>query len=181
MKLYLASMKSTSFKSKIDYLEKLKLHYISVTDEVLKKFKLPDDKSIYNQRFEITINDKVKWKGGTVALGNNSAYITFSKQRMKEADVHFGDNVDVHLVKDTSEFGFDVPFEFSEVLNQDPEGKRRFDLLKKGFQRAIIYLVVQIKSSDKRIEKSIFLIENLKKSPEGNETMRHVLGKDLPA
>jgi hypothetical protein len=49
-----------------------------------------------------------------------------------------------------------------------------------GFQRGIIYLVIQIKSSDKKIEKSIFFLENLKRTPKGDETMRHILGKDLP-
>ena len=45
--------------------------------------------------------------------------------------------------------------------------------------RAIIYLVIQIKSSDKKIEKSIFFLENLKRAQKGEETMHHVLGKDL--
>jgi uncharacterized protein YdeI (YjbR/CyaY-like superfamily) len=84
------------------------------------------------------------------------------------------------LEKDTSEYGFIVPEEFEEVLRQDDHASAVFLALPKGTRRAIIYLVLQIKSSDKRIEKSIFFLDNLKKAPVGKLTMRHILGKDLP-
>ena len=99
---------------------------------------------------------------------------------MKELDVHLNDTVDVELKRDFSEYGFDVPEEFTEVLRQDPEGRERFESLTMGKRRAIIYLVIQLKSSQKKIEKTIFFLENLKCAPKGKETMRHVLGKDLP-
>ena len=52
------------FKSRIDHLEKLKLHHITVTDKALRI--MPDDmnKSIYNQRFIITLKNLVTWQGG---------------------------------------------------------------------------------------------------------------------
>lgn len=168
-----------TFTSKIEYLDKLKLHHIIVEEAILKKFADKDAKSVYNQRFEITING-VKWKGGTVSLGDKTAYITFSKQRMKEAQVELGDTVEVTLVKDTSKYGFDVPEEFTSALELDQEAKRRFDQLRMGMQRNIIYMVIQYKSSDKRIEKSLFFLENLKRSKEGETTMRNILGKELP-
>lgn len=99
---------------------------------------------------------------------------------MKELGVDLDDEISIELVRDNSEFGMDVPIEFSEVLNQDPEANARFNDLTKGTQRAVIYLINQLKSSDKRIEKSVFLLENLKKAPKDSITMRHILGKDLP-
>lgn len=166
-----------TFSSKIAYLDKLKMHYITVHDDVLEAF-VEDGEFLYNQRFYITLNDVITWQAGTVSLGNNAAYITLSKARMKTLDVHYGDEVEVRLKKDSSEFGFDVPEEFTEVLRQDPEGNERFRAMPKGKQRGIIYLVLQVKSSDKRIEKSLFFIENLKRAPKGKETMRHLLGKE---
>ena len=83
------------------------------------------------------------------------------------------------MEKDNSEFGFDIPEEFEVVLEQDNHARERFQRLSKGRQRAVIYIVLQLKSSDKRIEKSTFLLENLKKALAGNVTMRHILGKDL--
>lgn len=173
-------MKS-SFISKISHLDKLKMHHITITDEILKSFWTEKDKgSMYNQRFYITVNDSITWQGGSMPLGDNKAYIVLSKARMKKLDVHLNDEVNVELKRDFSKYGFVVPEEFTEVLNQDPEGKVRFESLTMGNQRAIIYLVVQIKSSEKKIEKSIFFLENLKRAKKGEETMRNALGKDLP-
>lgn len=169
-----------TFTSKIEYLDKLRMSYISVTDEVLEQFMEDGDKLLYNQRFDITVNDQITWQGGTVSLGNNTGYITFSKDRMKKIGVGFGDTVSVHLKKNRSEYGFDVPEEFEEVLKQDSLANERFISLNKGTRRAIIYLVIQVKSSQKRVEKSIFLLENLKRAPQEKVTMRHILGKDLP-
>ncbi len=170
---------SKTFTSKIEHLDKLRMSYISVSDEILEEFMEEGDKLLYNQRFNVTINDQVTWQGGTVSLGNNSAYITFSKARMKKIGVDLGDTVTVRLEKNRSEYGFNVPEEFEEVLKQDSLANERFNALSKGTRRAVIYIVLQLKSSQKRIEKSIFLLENLKRSPE-KPTMRNILGKDLP-
>ena len=169
-----------AFTSKIELLEKLKLRHITVSKEILEKFWTEDDKgSLYNQRFIITLNDTIQWQAGSVSLGNDTAYITVSTERMKQIKVDLLDTVNVELERDFSEYGFEVPIEFEEVLNQDADGKKRFDSLTLGKRRATIYLVIQVKSSDKRIEKSIAILENLKRAPIGKETMRHILGKDL--
>lgn len=178
--LYISIMQHT-FKSRIDRLDRLRLNYLTVSEEILEKFWRPEDTgSVYNQRFIIVVNDQVRWQGGTVVLGGGNAYITFSKARMKEIGVDLGDTVDVTLERDFSKYGFDLPEEFEEVLRQDDEARRRFESLTMGTKRAIIYIVVQLKSSEKRLEKTLFLLENLKRAPAGEETMRHVLGKDLP-
>jgi len=155
------------------------MHHITVTKDLLEMtFDSNEDGTLYNQRYDITIDNQVKWKGGTTALGNETAYIPLSKTRMKQLDVRFNDEVNVTLSKDQSKYGFDVPEEFEEVLRQDDEANFRFEKLSVGKRRAIIYLVIQVKSSQKRIEKSIFFLENLKKSPNGKETMRHLIGKE---
>lgn len=169
-----------SFESKIEYLEKLKLHYVSVSEEILQQHQAKEDTgSVFNQRFQITINNAISWKAGSVSLGNRMAYITISQARMKQLQVDQGDTVLVHLLKDNSKYGMDVPEEFEEFLRQDDYAKERFESLSMGLQRAVIYVVAQLKSSQKRIDKSMFLMENLKKAPIGKETMRHILGKEI--
>ena len=171
---------STSFQSKIGLLPKLKTHYLEIDKEVLQKFWSEKDKgSVYNQRFIITLSNNVSWHGGSMALGNNKAYIAISKARMKAVNADIDDVIAIELEKDKSTYGFIVPEEFEEVLLQDIDANHLFAQLPLGTQRAIIYIVLQLKSSDKRIEKSIFLLENLKKSPSEKPTMRHILGKDL--
>lgn len=168
-----------TFDSKIDYLDKLRLHYITVDEAVLLQFFTSEDSgSHFNQRFRIWINDSVTWQGGTVNLGNHQSYISFSGARMKQIGVAKGDTVSVTLERDYSEYGFDVPEEFEELLRQDTQAKERFEKLSMGTRRAIIYMIIQLKSSEKRLQKSIFLMGNLKRAPVGNETMRHIIGKE---
>lgn len=167
------------FKSQIHYLEKLKLHYVVVTSDVLDTFVNEHTKSKYNQRFKITLNGVITWQGGSTSLGEQTAYIPVSKARMQQLDVHLNDEVSVLLELDTSKYGFDVPEEFTAVLEQDDHARNLFEAMAMGKQRAIIYIVLQLKSSDKRIEKTLFLMENLKRAPAGKATMRYVLGKDL--
>lgn len=168
------------FTSKIHYNPKLRQHFFIIPKTVLTHFHSDVDPNLYSKRFEITVNNKVNWRGGSMVLGNESSYITITKARMKELGIELEDEISIELKRDNSEFGMEVPVEFSEVLIQDPEAGARFNSLTKGTQRAVIYLVNQLKSSDKRIEKSVFLLENLKKAPKDNITMRHILGKDLP-
>lgn len=168
------------FTSKIHYNPKLRQHFFVIEKAVLEKFHASEDESLYSKRFEITVNNKVNFRGGSMVLGEGKSYITISKARMKELDVSLEDEITIELKKDNSQFGMDVPVEFQEVLAQDSEANSRFSQLTKGTQRATIYLVNQLKTSEKRIEKSIFLLENLKKAPKNNVTMRHILGKDLP-
>lgn len=168
------------FKSIIEYLDKLKLHHIIIEENILKKFSTSATKNIYTQRFTIRINDQLEWEAGSVALGNQRAYITVSKARLKELGIELGDTVDVCLKENLNELGFEIPIEFEEVLKQDCEAKRRFEQLKPGFKRHLVYLIKNFKTSQSRVDKSISYLENLKKSPEGNTTMRNIYGKDLP-
>lgn len=168
-----------TFTSEIYRLDKLKLFHVTVSRGVLEKFFQPEDEStLFNQRFVIRINDQIEWSCGTVPLGDDTAYITISSKRMKDLGVHEGDRVQVALTKDNSEYGLDVPEEFEIALEQDPEAKRRFEQLTKGKRRAIIYMVTQFKTTDKKIEKSWFFLENLKRMPEGKFSFRALIGKE---
>lgn len=162
----------------IGYHEKLKLHFLEIPESVLLELNESKESGKYNQRVVISIGDRISWQGGIVALGEGSGYITFSKARMKALDVHLGDKVKCTLEKDHSEFGHDFPIEFQEVLAQDPDAKDRFYKLSPGKQRTIIYYINQVKASDKRIDKCLFFMKNLKNCPEGKETMRILFGKE---
>ena len=164
------------FESYIDVVPKLNMHCVLITDSVLEKL-ADEGKSKYNQRLIITINNKIQWHGGVVAFGNGYGYITISKDRMKQLNVAKGDKINVELLKDDSEFGHEFPIELQELFYQDTIAKDRFFGLTPGKQRTIIYYILQCKTSDKRIERSIQYMENLKKSPVGKETMRMLMGK----
>lgn len=171
-------MKEVTFESEIFNLKTLKLNYIEIDDFILSKTKSKDDSTIYNQRFIIKINNSESWHAGVVALGNSKGYITVKTAILKKNGLQVGDFVQVYLEKDESEFGMEFSDELKEVLFQDPEGERRFNLLPKGKQRYIIYYVNQVKSSQKRVERAVMLITNLKKTLVGKEEFRILLGKE---
>lgn len=167
-----------TYHSQIHLLANLKLTYVEIPEEILLQTKTEDDKSIYNQRFYIQVNDSEVWQAGVVALGEGKGYITVKKDILKKNQLTIGDEVTVKLERNFSEYGLEVSEEFLEVLRQDPEGERRFNLLPLGKRRYIIYYVNQVKSSTKKIERAWFLISNLKKLPVGKEEFRGILGKD---
>lgn len=171
-------MKAISLQSPIAYLSKLKLHYLEIPSNVLVQLNDGEEKGKFNQRVIIEVNKKISWQGGIVALGEGKGYVTISKSRMKELGVELDDLVNLDISKDTSDYGHEVPIELSEVLKQDVEAKFRFDNMTPGKQRVIIYYVLQVKNSDKRIERSIQFAHNLKRTTPGKETMRQLFGKE---
>ena len=161
-----------TYKSKIYRLEHLVgMHYFEVPPDIIKKLG-----GTFKMRLHCTINAKLTYQGGLVALGNGSGYVSINMTRLKKLGLKFKDEVTVSLVKDESEYGMVVPEELNELLNQDEEGFRRFKKLTIGKQRYIIYYVNSVKNSQKRIDRAIFLITNLKKTKEGKESFRQILG-----
>jgi hypothetical protein len=165
-------MPEVKFSTHIDVLTHLKgMHYLLIPARVIKKLG-----GTFNLRLLCTVNNKLQFQGGLVALGNGDAYISITNKRMKELGVACGDEVKLVLKEDESEYGMEVPEELNELLKQDPEGMRRFKKLSMGKRRYVIFYVSQVKSPNKRLERAVLLITNLKKAPEGKETFRQMLG-----
>jgi len=73
-----------------------------------------------------------------------------------------GNVIDVEFTEDKTKYQFEEPIEFMEVLRTDPDAKNIFDKLTKGNQRGLIYLITQVKSTEKRIERSLKIADKLK-------------------
>ncbi len=160
------------FSSSVFKLESLVgMHCVEVPASVIKKIggKL-------NIRLICTLNESVSWQCGLVALGNGAAYFSVNPARRKKLGLQEGDKVRVKFEKDESEYGMEVPPELTALLQQDDEGRKRFDALPPGKRRYIIFYVSGVKNSQKRIARAILLIENLKKLPLGKESFREMLG-----
>jgi uncharacterized protein YdeI (YjbR/CyaY-like superfamily) len=87
-----------------------------------------------------------------------------NKTNLKKLGLKVGSPVQVNMWKDTSEFGYPMPEELREVLEQDREAKSYFDALTAGKKRSFIHIVSGVKSVDKRIERALMLAEKLKDS-----------------
>lgn len=171
-------MNSVNFNSSIDLLTSLKLHYVLIPSTILTSLNGGEDKGRFNQRVIIRLNDTIEWQGGIVALRDGDGYIAVSQARMKELKIERYDEVSVQLTKDNSEFGHEFPEELQEVFRQDPEAEQRFREMSPGKQRTIIYYILQVKSSEKRAERSWVFMSNLKLLAKGKETMRGIFGKE---
>jgi hypothetical protein len=159
------------FQTSIHHLKKLKLHYLEIPAAVVEQLG-----GTFNVRLLCSVKGADPFQCGLVALGEGKGYITLSSKRMKALGLQLGQAVEVRLWEDTSEFGMEVPEELAELLRQDGEGDRRFRLLPPGKQRYIIYYVSGVKSSQRRIDRALLLIGNLKQLPVGKEEFRAMLG-----
>lgn len=164
------------FDTVISRVEKLKMYCILVPENLLIELNDGLEKGRYNQRVIVSVNKTIEWQGGLVAFGNGLGYIALSKDRLNKLNATEGDTISVELQKDYSKYGHEFPEELKEVLHQDNQAKKRFDDLTPGKQRTIIYYILQNKTSEKRIEKSLLFMENLKLCPIGKETMRQLFG-----
>ena len=113
-----------------------------------------------------TVNKSLRFHCALMSMGNARSFITLSKAKMKEAGLKEGDSASLVLEADTSKYGMEMPEELSTLLEQDDEGRRRFDMLSAGKQRNIIHHVSSVKNQQKKIDRAIMLIESLKTIPE---------------
>ena len=163
-------MADITFQSAIYQLNYLNTKYLLVPKAVVEQM------GGMKQRIICVVNGQVSYQSGFMALSEGNAYISINAQRMKKLKVELGDEVNVELKKDDSKYGMPLPEELEEVFLQDTEGFQRFEQLTPGKQRYIIGYVAGVKNTDKRIERALLLISNLKLLPKGKETMRGFLG-----
>lgn len=97
-----------------------------------------------------------------VHFENGETFISLGKSTLKDAKVEPGTELPLILEVDRTEFGFEMPEEFAEVLNQDPEGEKAFMALKPGMKRNFLHYIVSAKTVGKRINRSLQIMENLK-------------------
>lgn len=164
---------SITFMSRIyqlDYL--MNVRYLEVTKDTIERLG-----GSLKVRLLCTVNDSITFQCGLMALSGGNAYITLNKKYLKQLGVELGDEVQVKLIKDESEYGMEMSSELSEWLAQDIEAKTKFDELSPGKQRYIIYYVNGVKSPLKRMERTSLLMENLKRM-KGKFSFRFLLGKE---
>lgn len=89
--------------------------------------------------------------------------IMFSKEKQKNLGLHLNDYFDMQLFEDSSKYGVDMPEELDALLLSDYDAYQIFESLTKGKQRSIIYGIIRFKNSQKRIDKALFVCENLKR------------------
>ena len=94
--------------------------------------------------------------------GNGKYFLMLSKDLMKKFQLLEGQTVDVFIEQDNTRYGMPISEELKELLDLDPDGEVYFHKLTPGKIRSLLHFVNKFNSSDKRIEKSVIILEHLK-------------------
>jgi hypothetical protein len=106
-------------------------------------------------------DDSIKFHAG-VLKKKGVTYLMFSKAKQKEMGVQQGDTLHVEMTEDTSKYQAPMTEELEAVLLSDYEAYEIFESLLPGKQRNIIFSVYNIADSQKRVDKALNAMENLK-------------------
>ena len=132
------------------------MHYVMVDENIVNSFLTKGLKraicTIGSENFHCAFMPK-KEGGYFINLGS----IICKKLNLNE-----GNEIILSFKDDDSEFQFDMPEEFIEVLYQDPDADSVFQSLTDGNKRGLIYVIMLVKSSEKRIERALKVAEKLK-------------------
>ncbi|MFN8889594.1 MAG: DUF1905 domain-containing protein [Cyclobacteriaceae bacterium] len=133
------------------------MHYILLDAKAASQWVKENNKRVIG-----TINGKVDFHCGIMPKKEGGFYVNIGSTICKKLKLKEGDILSVTFKKDTSSYQFEMPEELSEVLATDRKANGLFHSLSEGNQRGLIYLVTQVKSTDKRIERALRIAEQLK-------------------
>ena len=89
-------------------------------------------------------------------------FILFSKDLMKSMGINASSSFTVKLVPDKSELGIEIPLEFQMLMDSDEEAEHYFKKLTPGKQRALLHIIIKIKSESLRLERSMIMLEHVR-------------------
>ncbi len=115
-----------------------------------------------NKRAICKLNDTAEFHCAIIAKKEGGHFINIGSVICKKLNIKVGSQVTAAFQVDKTEYQFDMPEELKEVLESDKEADRVFHSLTDGNQRGLMYLVSQVKSSDKRIERALKIAEKIK-------------------
>jgi hypothetical protein len=133
------------------------MHYILLdkkTSSALSKYK--------SKRVICELNNELSFHCAIMPKKEGGYYINIGAAICKKLKIGKGSRVTATFSEDHSTYQFEFPEEFQEVLQSDPDAEKIFHSLTMGNQRGLIYLVTQVKSVDKRIERSLKIADRIK-------------------
>lgn len=115
-----------------------------------------------HRRIVCELNGVAQYQCAMLPFGRGMVVVSVNKSLRDKLGLQLGSKLNVVLRKDVSKYGLPVPDEFHAVLAQDKEGTNLFHSLTRGRQRTLLYIIGQVKVPDKRIFRSITIIDHLK-------------------
>ncbi|MBK9255153.1 MAG: YdeI/OmpD-associated family protein [Saprospiraceae bacterium] len=133
-------------------------YHFPVADDIAAQFISGTDR-----RVVCTINN-VLTIHSAIMPGNGRWFIMLNKQIVTKLRLKPGDQLDIKMEKDVSEYGMPMPEEMMVSLDQDEDANTYFHKLTPGKQRTLIYIVSKVKSPDIRINKALAIMHHLKET-----------------
>lgn len=115
-----------------------------------------------NKRAICKLNNQVEFHCAIMPKKEGGHFVNVGLAICKKLGLKEGSTVSATFSVDQTEYQFAMPDELKEVLDTDSKAKKLFHSLTEGNQRGLIYLVTQVKSVDKRIERALKIAERLK-------------------
>lgn len=133
------------------------MHYIMLDDSVIAPLTKNN-----NKRVVCTINKTLDFHCAIMHNKEGGNFINIGLAICKKLKIKEGSTITATFKIDESAYQFEIPEELSEVLATDEKASKIFHALTAGNQRGLIYLVAQVKSSDKKIERALKIAECIK-------------------
>jgi uncharacterized protein YdeI (YjbR/CyaY-like superfamily) len=134
------------------------MHFIMLNNDIVNALTKEN-----NKRVKCKMNNEVEFHCAIMPKKEGGHFINVGLAICKKLKINVGSKVSATFSVDKTEYQFQIPEELKEVLKTDFEADKIFHSLSKGNQRGLIYLVAQVKSSDKKIERALKIVEKLKK------------------
>lgn len=118
------------------------------------------------KRLLCTINKDLTARPTPCALmpaGDGRYFININKEKRTKYRLEEGSPIHIQLVEDNSVYGMDLCEEFEAILQTDPQFDQQFHALTPGKQRSLLYYINKIKSSEKRIEKTMIIAQHIER------------------
>lgn len=146
---------SFSFTSFVDITDggAMALHFITVPHEIAQQLA---DK--FPCRVICSMND-FSFHAGVVKRGLDGFVIQMGRKTVKSCNITLGQEVQVMLSPDRTEYGYELPEEMQELLLQDDIGRANWEALNPGHKRSLLHYVCSTKNPELRIKRSILILQ----------------------
>lgn len=115
-----------------------------------------------DRRVVCLLSEDTKIHAALMHDGQGDFFINLNKDIRKKMNYEEGQTVSIIIKGDDSDYGMPLPEELQTAWELDTDSYDVFHSLTKGKQRSLIHLIGKLKSSEKRIHKSLVMLEYLK-------------------
>lgn len=133
------------------------MHYILLDEKTVEGLTQND-----NKRAICKVNNEIAFHCAIMPKKEGGHFINIGSTICKKLKIQEGSIITASFTIDKTVYQFEMAEELQEVLNSDVEASQIFHDLTPGNQRGLIYLVSQVKSSDKKIERAIKIAAKIK-------------------